>query len=78
MHDKYQAAGGQAKLVAFGLFGSDAHAVFTAASGATIWEPELDAFLLRIGLPHAAAANPFKFAPARGAADSPASQRKGD
>ena len=53
MFDKYQAAGGHAKLVAFGKFGSDAHAMFGARNGAAIWQPEVTRFLASIGLPSA-------------------------
>jgi dienelactone hydrolase len=52
MHDKYVAAGGNARLVAFGTFGSDGHAMFGARAGAPIWQPEVTRFLQEIGLPH--------------------------
>ena len=51
MFDKYQAAGGQAKLVAFGTFGSDAHSLFGSPLGAPIWQPEMTQFLAASGLP---------------------------
>jgi dienelactone hydrolase len=51
MLEKYNAAGGQARLVAFGQFGSDAHAMFGSRSGAPIWQPEVTKFLAALGLP---------------------------
>jgi dienelactone hydrolase len=52
MHEKYTAAGGQARLVAFGTFGSDAHGMFGARAGARIWQPEVKKFLAAVGMPH--------------------------
>jgi dienelactone hydrolase len=52
MFDSYVAAGGRARLVAFGRFGSDAHGMFGARTGNAIWQPELTKFLAEIGLPH--------------------------
>jgi dienelactone hydrolase len=51
MFDQYTAAGGQARLVAFGRFGADSHSLFGSRSGAGIWQPEMTAFLASIGLP---------------------------
>ncbi len=51
MHEQYQAAGGQARLVAFGTFGSDSHSLFGSRSGAAIWQPEMTRFLAGLGLP---------------------------
>ncbi|WP_219213422.1 dienelactone hydrolase family protein [Variovorax boronicumulans] len=51
MHERYAAAGGRAKLVAFGTFGGDSHAMFGSAAGAPIWQPEVANFLREIGLP---------------------------
>lgn len=53
MHEAYVAAGGAARLVAFGTFGGDAHSMFGAADGARIWQPEVAKFLREIGLPDA-------------------------
>ncbi|WP_394789451.1 dienelactone hydrolase family protein [Rhodoferax sp.] len=53
MYRYYQAGGGKARLVAFGNFGSDAHAMFASHAGLKIWVPEVDAFLAELGLPHA-------------------------
>jgi dienelactone hydrolase len=51
MHGQYVAAGGRARLVAFGSFGSDAHALFSSTRGAPIWLPEVSAFFAELGLP---------------------------
>ena len=51
MFEKYTASGGQAKLVAFGTFGSDSHSMFGARDGAPIWQPEVTQFLTVIGMP---------------------------
>jgi len=51
MFEKYTAAGGQAELVAFGVFGSDAHAMFGSRKGEPIWQPRVEAFMRKVGLP---------------------------
>jgi len=51
MHQRYVAAGGPARLVAFGTFGSDAHMLFGSPAGASVWQPEVTKFLREIGLP---------------------------
>lgn len=51
MHEQYQGAGGQARIVAFGTFGTDAHGMFGSRNGARIWQPEVTRFLLQIGMP---------------------------
>jgi dienelactone hydrolase len=51
MHAQYVAAGGRARLVAFGSFGNDAHGLFSAARGVPIWLPEVSAFFAGLGLP---------------------------
>jgi dienelactone hydrolase len=51
MFKRYTAAGGPARLVAFGVFGSDSHAMFGSQDGERIWQPEMTAFLNEIGLP---------------------------
>ena len=53
MHASYTAAGGKAKLVAYGAFMHDAHSLLGAPEGLRIWAPEADAFLAGLGLPHA-------------------------
>ena len=61
MFDSYTAAGGKARLVAFGTFGSDAHAMFGSAAGVSIWQPEVSKFLASVGLPSEPAAAFSKF-----------------
>ena len=50
MHAEYVAAGGWARLVAFGSFGNDAHGLFPPP-GTPIWLPEVGAFFAGLGLP---------------------------
>jgi dienelactone hydrolase len=52
MHAGYVAAGGRARLVAFGALGADAHGMFGSRAGNAIWQPELEKFLAEIGMPH--------------------------
>lgn len=52
MHANYVAAGGQAQLIAFGNFGSDAHALFGSGAGRAIWQPVVTEFLNELDLPH--------------------------
>lgn len=51
MYSGYTAAGGQARLVAFGNFGSDAHSMFGSRAGQPIWQPEVTKLLASVGLP---------------------------
>lgn len=51
MFEKYTSSGGAARLVAFGLFGSDAHSMFGSRNGTSIWQPEVTQFLAAQGLP---------------------------
>jgi dienelactone hydrolase len=51
MHAQYTAAGGHARLVAFGSFGSDSHTLFGARAGPPIWLPEVGKFFVELGLP---------------------------
>jgi dienelactone hydrolase len=51
MYEQYATAGGNAKLIAFGKFGSDSHALFGSRAGVPIWQPEMTRFLGAIGLP---------------------------
>ncbi len=51
MFEKYTAAGGNAQLVAFGVFENDAHSMFSSRKGETIWQPKIDAFMRQVGLP---------------------------
>jgi hypothetical protein len=52
MHETYVSKGGRATMVAFGNFGTDAHALFGSRAGQAIWQPEVSQFLQRLGLPH--------------------------
>lgn len=51
MFEQYTAAGGQARLVAFGKFGSDSHSMFGSRAGAPIWQTEVSKLLASVGLP---------------------------
>jgi dienelactone hydrolase len=51
MHARYTEAGGRARLIAFGTFGSDAHQLFGARAGLPIWLPEVERFFRELGLP---------------------------
>lgn len=50
LFENYVAAGGQAELIAFGQFGTDAHAMFGSRAGAAIWQPRVERFMRSIGL----------------------------
>lgn len=51
MFDRYTAAGGKARLVAFGQFGTDAHSMFSSRAGQPVWQPEVSRLLDLVGLP---------------------------
>ncbi|HVJ53136.1 MAG TPA: CocE/NonD family hydrolase [Aliidongia sp.] len=51
MHQRYLAAGGNAELVAYGTFMSNAHQFLSFPESQRIWVPKLDAFLTKVGLP---------------------------
>lgn len=52
MHQAFELAGGNARLIAYGVFtGGDAHGMFSSAKGLSIWWPETEKFLDRIGMP---------------------------
>lgn len=51
MHERYVQAGGQATLVAYGVFGADAHALFASGAGGRIWHAPVSDFLRNLGLP---------------------------
>jgi len=53
MHSHYVAAGGSAELVAYGRFGENSHNMLGFAKAQPLWEPKVDAFLARIGMPAA-------------------------
>lgn len=52
MFERYTTAGGKARLVEFGRFGNDSHAMFASRAGAPIWQPEVSKFLASVGLPY--------------------------
>ncbi len=52
MHQSYVNAGGRARLVAFGRFGTDAHGLFSSRSGPPVWLPEVEKFLIELELPY--------------------------
>lgn len=76
MFEKYTSAGGQAELVAFGVFGSDSHAMFGSRSGEAIWQPKVQLFMQKVGLPvgviapEFAAGTPVPIPPATNFADA--------
>lgn len=51
MHQNYVKAGGHARLVAFGRFGTDAHGLFSSRNGPPVWMPEVEKFLGELDLP---------------------------
>ncbi len=51
MFKSYTDAGGPARLVAYGAFRDNAHAMFASPAGVPIWLPELDRFFRQLGLP---------------------------
>lgn len=52
MSERYIASGGKARVVAFGTFGGDSHAMFGSRNGQQIWQPEVRTFLEQVGLPN--------------------------
>lgn len=51
MHEAYVQNGGNAKLVAYGPFKHDAHAMVGSRDGVKIWWPETEKFLQQLGMP---------------------------
>ena len=51
MYARHVAAGGKARLVAFGSFKGDSHGMFSQQDGLAIWWPEVEKFLVELGLP---------------------------
>ncbi|MGN6388743.1 MAG: dienelactone hydrolase family protein [Burkholderiaceae bacterium] len=47
----YEAAGGHARLIAYGPFHKDAHGMSASRDGVAIWWPETEKFLTAIGMP---------------------------
>lgn len=50
-HQAYVDAGGKAEMMAFGVFGADAHGMFASPNGLPIWWPKVEAKLIEHGLP---------------------------
>ena len=53
MSQAYQQRGGQAELIAFGHFKSDAHGLVGSRDGVAIWWPQTERFLQSLGMPTA-------------------------
>jgi len=53
MSQAYQQRGGQAELIAFGHFKSDAHGLAGSRDGVDIWWPQTERFLQSLGMPTA-------------------------
>ena len=51
MFENYRKGNRDAELIAYGTFGSDSHALFSSKSGRAIWEPYVEKFLTKVGLP---------------------------
>jgi dienelactone hydrolase len=51
LHNAYLTSGGNAKLVAYGAFKSDAHGMVGSRDGVKIWWPETEHFLRQLGMP---------------------------
>ena len=51
MHARYVAGGGQARMVAFGTYSSDAHMMLGQRAGLPIWVPEVQKYFVELGLP---------------------------
>lgn len=51
LYQAYTDAGGPARLVAYGSFRSDSHAMFGSGAGLKIWVPEVRRFFVQLGLP---------------------------
>ena len=51
MHGAFTAAGGKADLVAYGAFKKDAHGLLGNRDGAAVWLPEVERFLVGVGMP---------------------------
>jgi dienelactone hydrolase len=47
----YNEAGGHAKLIDFGTFGTDAHTMFGSYTGTRVWLPAVQQFFVSLGLP---------------------------
>lgn len=65
MLNAYVGAGGNARMVAFGKFGNDAHGLLGRRDGRAIWWPEVEKFLAGLGLPTAVLPRPESADPIR-------------
>ena len=51
MFARYSKVNPSAQLVEFGVFGEDAHGIFTHKDGRAVWGPYLEKFMTQLGLP---------------------------
>lgn len=51
LHDAFVQKGGNAKLIAYGPFKRDAHAMVGSRDGVGVWWPETEKFLQQLGMP---------------------------
>lgn len=51
LHQAYVGTGGNARLVAYGAFKNDAHAMVGSRDGFAVWWPQTERFLRQIGMP---------------------------
>lgn len=51
MFTRYSKVNPNAQLVEFGVFGEDAHGLFTHKDGRAVWGPYLEKFMMQLGLP---------------------------
>ncbi len=51
MFARYSKENSKAQLVAYGVFGQDAHSLFSSKNGRSVWEPYLEKFMTQLGLP---------------------------
>jgi dienelactone hydrolase len=51
MFARYSKVNPNAQLVEFGVFGEDAHGLFTHKNGRAVWEPYLEKFMMQLGMP---------------------------
>ena len=51
MFENYRRGNPDAELIAYGTFGTDSHALFSSKDGRKVWEPYVERFLQKVGLP---------------------------
>ena len=51
MFENYRRGNPDAELIAYGTFGTDSHTLFSSKDGRQVWEPYLERFLTKVGLP---------------------------